>query len=40
MKVAQAVLASVVSGRFVTLNKIDNINQKERGSNGFGSTGI
>ena len=40
MKVAQAVLASVVSGRFVTLNKIDNVNQKERGSNGFGSTGI
>jgi dUTP pyrophosphatase len=40
MKVAQAVLANVVSGRFVTLNKIDNINQKERGSNGFGSTGI
>jgi dUTP pyrophosphatase len=40
IKVSQAVLASVVSGRFVTLNKIDNINQKERGSNGFGSTGI
>jgi dUTP pyrophosphatase len=40
MKVAQAVLANVVSGRFVTLNKIDNVNQKERGSNGFGSTGI
>ena len=40
MKVAQAVLANVVSGKFVTLNKIENIEQKERGSNGFGSTGI
>jgi dUTP pyrophosphatase len=40
MKVAQAVLANVVSGKYVTLNKIDNVNQKERGSNGFGSTGI
>ena len=25
---------------FLTLNKIDNVDQKERGSNGFGSTGI
>jgi dUTP pyrophosphatase len=40
MKVAQAVLANVVSGKFVELNKIENIDQKERGSNGFGSTGI
>jgi dUTP pyrophosphatase len=40
MKVAQAVLANVVSGKFVELNKIENIGQKERGSNGFGSTGI
>jgi dUTP pyrophosphatase len=40
MKVAQAVLANVVSGKFVTLNKIENVDQKERGSNGFGSTGI
>jgi len=40
MKVAQSVLANVVSGKYVTLNKIDNVNQKERGSNGFGSTGI
>ena len=40
MKVAQAVLSNVVSGKFVTLNKIENVNQKERGSNGFGSTGI
>jgi len=40
MKVAQAVLANVVSGKFVTLNKIENVEQKERGSNGFGSTGI
>ena len=40
MNVAQAVLANVVSGKFVTLNKIENVEQKERGSNGFGSTGI
>ena len=40
MKVAQAVLANVVSGKFVELNKIENIGQKESGSNGFGSTGI
>jgi dUTP pyrophosphatase len=40
MKIAQAVLANVVSGKFVTLNKIENVEQKERGSNGFGSTGI
>jgi dUTP pyrophosphatase len=40
MKVAQAVLANVVSGKFVTLNKIENVEQKEIGSNGFGSTGI
>jgi dUTP pyrophosphatase len=40
MKVAQAVLANVVSGKFVTLNKIESVEQKERGSNGFGSTGI
>ena len=40
MKVAQAVLANVVSGKFVTLNKIENVEQKERGSNGIGSTGI
>jgi len=40
MKVAQAVLSNVVSGKFVTLNKIENVDQKERGSNGFGSTGI
>jgi dUTP pyrophosphatase len=40
MKVAQAVLSNVVSGKFVTLNKTENVDQKERGSNGFGSTGI
>jgi len=40
MKIAQAVLSNVVSGKFVTLNKIENVEQKERGSNGFGSTGI
>lgn len=40
MKVAQAVLSSVVSGKFVDLKKVDSVENKERGSNGFGSTGI
>lgn len=40
MKVAQAVLSSVVSGKFVNLKKVDSVENKERGSNGFGSTGI
>lgn len=40
MKVAQAVLSSVVSGKFVDLKKVDSLENKERGSNGFGSTGI
>lgn len=40
MKVAQGVLSNVVSGRYVELNKINSVDEKERGSNGFGSTGI
>jgi len=39
-KIAQAVLCPVVSGNWVNLQQTDNINDKERGSNGFGSTGI
>jgi len=40
MKIAQAVLTSVVNGKWVQLNKLNNINDKDRGSNGFGSTGV
>ncbi len=40
MKVAQAVLAPVVNGKWVNLIKQDKIEDKARGANGFGSTGI
>ena len=40
MKVAQAVLCPVVNGKWVNLVQKETINEKERGGNGFGSTGI
>ena len=40
MKVAQAVLCPVVNGKWVNLVKKNKISDKERGDNGFGSTGI
>ena len=40
MKIAQAVLCPVVNGKWVDLIKKDNIEDKDRGLNGFGSTGI
>lgn len=40
MKIAQAVLCPVVNGKWVNLVKKTKINEKERGENGFGSTGI
>jgi len=40
MKIAQAVLCPVVNGTFVQLEQIDKIENKDRGDNGFGSTGI
>jgi dUTP pyrophosphatase len=40
MKIAQAVLCPVFNGRYVKLEKVDKIGEKERGENGFGSTGI
>jgi len=40
MKVAQGVLTSVVNGKWVELHKLNEIVTKDRGSNGFGSTGI
>jgi dUTP pyrophosphatase len=40
MKVGQAVLCPVVNGKWVKLVEKTKINEKERGENGFGSTGI
>jgi dUTP pyrophosphatase len=39
-KIAQAVISPVVSGKWIKLTKVDNINNKDRGEKGFGSTGI
>ena len=40
MKVAQAVLCPVVNGRWVELIEMEEITDKDRGSKGFGSTGL
>lgn len=40
MKVAQAVLCPVVNGKWVDLELRKDLGNKDRGSNGFGSTGI
>jgi dUTP pyrophosphatase len=40
MKIAQAVLSKCYPGRNVNLVKVEKINDKDRGENGFGSTGI
>jgi dUTP pyrophosphatase len=40
MKIAQAVLCPVASGNFVTIVEVDNVEETERGENGFGSTGL
>ena len=40
MKVAQAVLCPVFNGKFVSLIEVDSFEETDRGSNGFGSTGI
>jgi dUTP pyrophosphatase len=40
MKVAQAVLCPVLNGKFVDLVEVDTFEETDRGSNGFGSTGI
>ena len=39
-KMAQAVLCPVVSGKWVDLIRVETINDKDRNSNGFGSTGL
>jgi len=40
MKIAQAVLSPVASGKFVNIVEVDDVEKKDRGDNGFGSTGI
>lgn len=40
MKVAQCVVSRCITGRWVTLNRVEEIKSGERGDNGFGSTGI
>ena len=40
MKIAQAVLCPVMNGKFVLLKEVENVKDKDRGDNGFGSTGI
>lgn len=40
MKVAQAVLCPVVNGKFVEFRYVDSIENKDRGNNGYGSTGF
>ena len=40
MKIAQAVVSSCISGRWVDFKMVDEIIKKDRNENGFGSTGI
>lgn len=40
MKVGQAVLCPVLNGRFVEIQDVDELDETDRGNNGFGSTGI
>ena len=39
-KIAQAVLCPVVSGKWVNLNEVNQLENKDRSDNGFGSTGL
>jgi dUTP pyrophosphatase len=40
MKVGQAVLCPVINGEYVRFQQVDQLDEKDRGDNGFGSTGI
>jgi dUTP pyrophosphatase len=40
MKIAQGVFVPVLNGRFVNFESVNSIGEKDRGDNGFGSTGI
>ena len=39
-KIAQAVLCPVLNGKWVNLIKVDELQEKDRNNNGFGSTGV
>lgn len=39
-KIAQGVLCPVVNGRYVNIEEVNELGEKDRGENGFGSTGI
>jgi len=40
MKIAQAVISKLTNGKFIDVVEVSEIENKERGENGFGSTGI
>ena len=40
MKIAQAVLCPVMCGKYVSIELMDNVGDKDRMDNGFGSTGL
>lgn len=40
MKIAQGVLCPVINGKFVKIFEVDNLETRDRGNKGFGSTGI
>ncbi len=40
MKIAQAVLCPVINGKYVRFESVGSLDEKDRGDNGFGSTGI
>jgi dUTP pyrophosphatase len=40
MKVGQGVLCPVIQGKYVVFEQVGNVEEKDRGNNGFGSTGI
>jgi dUTP pyrophosphatase len=40
MKVAQAVLCPVINGKYVRFESVESLDDKDRGDNGFGITGI
>lgn len=40
MKIAQAVLCPVIQGKYVDFVEVDKLDDKDRGINGFGSTGV
>jgi dUTP pyrophosphatase len=39
-KIAQACICPVVNGKWINLEEVSDISEKDRGENGFGSTGV